>query len=802
MADIRNLTPEELEKQNKLLTEREQILQRIEERNKRIAVAGADEIKRLSKRNETDKARLDILGDELDAIEDITDGAKDYVKFWEKAAQKQQDYQETQEDFATSFAKLSDGMKETLLDSNNGANQFAAITGKILQLKKQQINADDETNKSLQQRINQLSAVRQTQIDAAEQLDTEKTNFFGINDAARRRIEFQTKLVGLSDEDRQMAEEIYKYNENLIQQQERLAEIKKQANNIVSSLPEGLQSIVTGISDLVKGIASGLGPVVIVAGLLALVISQFTELAAASKKFRQETGLTKDETKNIDNQVKSIRNEFSQLGVEAEDVYDTIKALKKEFSDNTDFSRDIVSSIVVLNKNLGVAQEDAAGVNSLFQQMAGLSATTAQGVSMQVAEMAKIAGVAPSQVFKDIADSAEESLKYFRGDINALAKAAIEARRLGTNIKSVVATTSKLLDFESGIEKELVAATFVGGQFNLTQARALAYAGKQIDAQKEILRQVQRTGNFRDKDPFTQQALADAVGMTVEELNKQLLMQEKLVGLSDEQKKLVVDAMDKGLDLTNMNDTQLRTKVKELEKQEQIADSITQMENSFKGIAASLATGFVPLMEGLAPIITIVGNVFGFIFKMLNAIPGLFPAIIAGLTTMYILSKKAALMKMKEAIAGMFSKSALLPGLGVALAVGAVAAMMAAVNSAKVGDMAIQSAAGGGETTISTSEGGIYSPSRNDQVAVGPGVVDRLKKAEQLSTLAATPVIGGGMAGQAINVLVQEMKALRADMNSGKIKANTYLDGQKVTTGLSNASELSTRNNFSYGQRV
>jgi hypothetical protein len=46
------------------------------------------------------------------------------------------------------------------------------------------------------------------------------------------------------------------------------------------------------------------------------------------------------------------------------------------------------------------------------------------------------------------------------------------------------------------------------------------------------------------------------------------------------------------------------------------------------------------------------------------------------------------------------------------------------------------------------------------------------------------------------------MKALRADMNSGKIKANTYLDGQKVTTGLSNASELSTRNNFSYGQRV
>jgi hypothetical protein len=45
------------------------------------------------------------------------------------------------------------------------------------------------------------------------------------------------------------------------------------------------------------------------------------------------------------------------------------------------------------------------------------------------------------------------------------------------------------------------------------------------------------------------------------------------------------------------------------------------------------------------------------------------------------------------------------------------------------------------------------------------------------------------------------VKKLREDMGSGKIKANAFLDGIKITSGISNVSENSTRNNFSYGQR-
>jgi hypothetical protein len=113
----------------------------------------------------------------------------------------------------------------------------------------------------------------------------------------------------------------------------------------------------------------------------------------------------------------------------------------------------------------------------------------------------------------------------------------------------------------------------------------------------------------------------------------------------------------------------------------------------------------------------------------------------------------------------------------------------------------MESANKGGRATITTAEGQIFRPSKNDQIAIGPNTVDRLSKASTLGKVAALP-FGGGAASAAIDVLVSEMKQLRQDMNNGKIRANAYLDGQKVMSGIAVASETSGKNNFTYGQRV
>jgi hypothetical protein len=773
-----------------LLREIEETNQRIEEQNKKAAVAGAEERKRLEKRIEKEKEKVKLLGKQVKPLQEQN-----------KLAEEYNDLQDT---LQTSYTKLDIGARKLISTNKIGSTAFASLAANILDIKDKQAGLSEDELKINQRKLDVYTNLYTSITSQAEAASQTKNELLGVTEQASRRLHFEESIADLPPKEKEKLTDLFNLNENLISQQERLQKIQEEADDLYQRLPQFLQDGVDMAKKLAKGISEGLGPIVILGALLGAALLSFTEIQAASKKFREETGLTNSQTKQIQKDAHSIAVDFAKLGVDAEVAYDSIAAFKTEFGDSIPVSKAVAANVAVLNKNFGVAQSDAAAVNMVFQSMAGLSAETAQNVSQQVADMANLAGVAPSKVFKDIADSAEGTYTYFKGDVTLIAKQAIEARRLGTTLKDVLKTTESLLDFENGIEKELVAATFVGGQFNLSQARALAYAGKHVDAQKEILRQIERSGKFSEKDSFTKKVLADAAGMTVDELSKQILMQEKLGNLSDEEQKKISKAMDAGLDITNMSEDQLKAKTQELAKQEEIADKITQMENSFKGIVAAVGEGLLPLMEALAPIVTTLGNIFGGIFGALNSIPGLFPAIIGGLSVMYVLSKKTALLKMKEAIASIFAGNAKLGAIGLIAAGAGVAALMSYMGSAKVSDVGDVMSPANGKTRVSTKEGGLYELSPNDDLIAAPNAISKLNNASELGRMVATPSIntgGGGLQSKGIDMLVQEMKALRADMNSGKIQTNTYLDGQKVTTGIAAASERSSKNNFSYGQR-
>jgi hypothetical protein len=770
-----------------LLREIEEANQRIEEQNKKAAVVGAEERKRLEKRIEREKEKLKELQKQVKPLEEQNTLAEEY-----------NDLQDT---LQSSFTKLDIGARKLITTNKIGGTAFASLATDILNIKDEQAGLSEDELKNNKKKLDVYTSLYTSITEQADAASNVKNQLLGQSEVDNRRLKFEESIANLGPQEKEKLRDLFKLKENLIQQEERLKAIQTEADDLYQKLPAFLQDGVDMAKKLGKSLSEGILPIVVLGALLAAAIVSFTELEAAAGKFREETGLTKSQTKDIQNQVRQIRAEFAGLGVEAQDVYDSVAALKAEFSDSTKLTKGVIANVTLLNKQFAISQKDAAAVNMIFQSMAGLSAQTAQGVAQQVAEMANLAGVAPSKVFNDIAESAEATFTYFKGDVNLIAKQAIEARRLGTTLKDVLKTTEDLLDFENGIEKELVAATFVGGQFNLSQARALAYAGKNVEAQKEILRQVERNGKFADQDMFTKKALADAAGMTVDQLSKQLLIQQRLGNLSEAEKKRVADAMDKGLDITNMTDAQLAAKTQQLTKEQEIADKVTQMENSFKGIVASLGEGLLPLMEGLAPLVTMIAEAFGFVFKVLNYIPGVFPGIIAGLTAMWLMTMKVAIAAKMAAIAKIYSAYGAMPFVGIALAAGVVAALISSMSSAKnVGDMAIGE--GGNGVQISTKEGGIFNPSPNDQIAVAPNAVSNLKNLSRIQNSGTSKGIsnGGGNASKGIDILVEEMKALRQDMNAGKI--GVYMDGMRVTSGIAVASEKSTRNNFNYGQRT
>jgi hypothetical protein len=704
-----------------------------------------------------------------------------------------------------SFARLSGDIKKNLGSLNSQSNIYVNVQRQIIQeeetragLSEAEVEASDARAGFLRDISGDL--LRQAQATAKAEQDAR-----GINEFEQRRIELQQNSLGLTASQLALAKDLVDQEEALFQKEQRINSIKESQKEMFDALPQGVQNAVGFAQKLgtaIKTAGAAAVGFMLLATVVAATLASFTKLDEAAGEFAKETGLTNTQMQGIRSDANEIVGEFGDLGIEAKNVFDTVAALKSEFSDVADFSKETTAALTVLNANFGVSAETAAKVQSQFEAIGGLSSETAANVQLQLAAQAKMAGVAPAKLFEDIAENAEAASTFFKGDLNALKKNAIEARRMGSSLKEQVALAEKLLDFESGIEEELVAATFVGGQFNLSQARGLAMAGKTAEAQEEVLRQIQRSGDFRKQDYFTQQQLAKASGMTVEEINKQLNSQEKLNSLTTEQKKAAQDAIDKGLDITNINADQLAQETEKFSKQQEQQQQLEQLNNAFMGIASTVGSVLTPLLSALIPImklilfpVQLIADGFKFLGENLEiAIPlaaGLAlafgPAIIAAITT---------------AVGFIMSSFAMIPlGLGIPLGIAAVAGLFSMVSKAKaVGDL---NSPADGKTQVSTKEGGLFELSPNDDLVAAPGAASALANKSDgaagggVGAVASTPQINLSALSAPLNAMINEIKALRADMASGKIAV--YMDTSMVTSNISSNVDQATRNSYNLG---
>jgi len=786
------LTNKQLEERVSILKEIEEAEQRLEERNKRIAIADANEIRALKQKNREDRELLAIGKELLKQSDEILDNDKEaeVIRKREEANEKKINEQQRikaklQRDSFKMLSRMDPEVKKLLkgVDGEVKGKSIVAISQKkIIDMKVAEANLSGEDLAVAQQRRSELEYQETSLIAQAKATQQARDAMSGEASLKERRLKFQEQTASLDGEDLKLAEDLFNQNENLLKQEERLKQLKEGQNQIMGALPAGLQKSIGFIKNMITGIkAFGLEAGIATAGITLAIgaivagLAAFTALESAGEDFRKETGITNSQMGEMASKANELSKSYAQYGVEVKDVYDTMASLKAEFSDIADYSEAAVGALTVMKSSFGVSAESAAKVQGILENVGGLSEDTAASVQLQVANMSKLAGVAPKKVMEDIAKSAETTSTFFKGDVQLLAKQAVQARRLGTDLQSVAKVAEKLLDFESGIEEELKAATFVGGQFNLNRARALAFEGKLVEAQQETLDQIQRSGDFRKKDYFTQQQLAKAANMTVEEVNKQLNVRDKLSRLSGDDLKKAEAAINAGLDITKINDEQLMQEVEKQAKQQETASMISQLENTFKGILATVGGALVPLFQGLGPILKI----------------SFFPLKIAAQMISFIVDGITSIIKMIPGLGSLIdffsSADANLPTFAEASGGGGLKSNVA--ETPTMGDVVSPAS---GKTMVSTKEGGVYNLSKNDDLVAAPGAAAAVGAA---ATQSGGSKMDLSALSAPLNSMISEIKALRADMASGKIAV--YMDGSKVTAGVSNVTEKSTRNNYS-----
>jgi hypothetical protein len=577
-------------------------------------------------------------------------------------------------------------------------------------------------------------------------------------------------------------------------------EARKGGASFFKSFNTGISGGTKAAMQMGRGILVALGPigaaVLLLAAGFAIGLKSFKELDAAAKSFREDTGLLLSQTGQLNRDIASTRVEFASLGVSAKDVAKSASDFSNEFGGIEQPSKAVLGSMVMLNKNFGIGTAEASKLNKVFQNIGDLSAEQSQFLIGQTTEMAKMAGVAPQQVIADMAESSEYAYKYFQGSPKELAKAAVQAAKMGTSIAEAGKAADNLLDFQSSITKELEASAILGVNLNLSQARYAAANGDLIGQQQAINDQVAQLGDLTKLNVFEQQALADATGMEFSSLVNQQRIRERFGKLNKEQLAAATSLLDAGKDIADINSADLKNQSARLKSQQEMASAMDRFGNETGAIGAAIGDAFRPIAEFVMPIlndvISVVGKIlvpaFQLVGKVLSSIFGVLKPIFSFIMT--------ALLGVASIVGGIID--IFVNGFGyVADFIGKIGDI---IETYVIGP--IRSFFDGIGSIIGTL-GGLFGGGSDDSSSsesVNDGVMQggKVITTDPADFLLATKDPGGlaqelsGGVGMDMSGVIAELQSLKSAFLSNK---DVYMDKSLVTSAVTNTQERSGREN-------
>jgi hypothetical protein len=341
-----------------------------------------------------------------------------------------------------------------------------------------------------------------------------------------------------------------------------------------------------GIAAVTKNFAGNMmkaiKPTDIFAFLIEKSFKALKQIDTRTADFQRNLGLTKTEAINLNDELAATAISSNTIGVNVDTMTKTIGDLNGALGGTAIiFDTELVESATFLRERFKLSEESLA--NMTMQSLAtGQSLESLKDTQLETL-------VAAEKEFgmrfntRQVLDEANKISGALRLNLEkapgGLVKAVAQAKMLGLNIEQTAKMAGKLLEFESSIEAELEAELLTGKNLNLEQARLLALKGDTAGAAAEIAKQVGSSAEFAKMNVIAQQSLADAAGLTVDELSDALRKQE---GIASEAGK----AADRTAD-------QAEEAVTALSVQERLAGAVEKLAGllEYSAIAAAVLFG-------------------------------------------------------------------------------------------------------------------------------------------------------------------------------------------------------------------
>ena len=281
------------------------------------------------------------------------------------------------------------------------------------------------------------------------------------------------------------------------------------------------------------------------------IISLMAGAQEKTVKLAQNLGMSRDNAKALKQELQTVADESGKLYLNTERLIAAQLELNKELNRGGRFMASTLEDTVFLQQRLGISADVA---NKFVTQFEQFGMNSAEGLDNIIATRNELFNSGKSvstlnQVIQDVAGASGSMRAQFGFSVEALARGTQAARRMGLTLAQTQKISESQLDFEKSIAAEMEAELLIGKDLNFDRVRTLAAQGKSVQASKEAMKQFSKLSSEQRKLPHVQQAFADLLGLSKDELMDSYALQYDAVRIAEQQAKHQKEYLEKAKEI-------------------------------------------------------------------------------------------------------------------------------------------------------------------------------------------------------------------------------------------------------------
>ena len=260
-----------------------------------------------------------------------------------------------------------------------------------------------------------------------------------------------------------------------------------------------------------------------ITALIASVVALFAiirKVRMVARDLGQDLNVSTKQARALLIPLKFQETKFKVIGLDATKIKTTLGEIVNEFGSLENVTAKNAANVSRLAQNTGVSGKEIVQFNKVMMDLTGSSFDVATNIAQTAVNMAKSANVATGKVLSDMASNAETFAKFSMDGAKGLAEAAIEAAKIGGSLETILKAADSVLQFETSLTNQFKAQVLTGKQLNLEKARQLSLEGDIAGFTAEIQSVIGGLGDLQALNVVQRQAVADAIGISVRELQR------------------------------------------------------------------------------------------------------------------------------------------------------------------------------------------------------------------------------------------------------------------------------------------